>query len=789
MKMCKKAISLAVMFAFLVSTVCIPAVFAAPIEGVVEPTGDERVVISFVDDQGTELTSFTAGQEAYMVVSLKNVSTFASFNMEVDASNMTFVGTKSDITALFAEDSAMSKFEIPTNVMKEVTSTHAQLSVSKDISKPELNGINKKAPYENFGEVRDVDLLKIEVKVNDGLADGTSVGVTPTLSEVRIGEASRSGAPVNSNIPMEGGTLTVGAAGPVVTYEYELSFAGGTSEFATDAEAEAAVIVTKKTLTDGEVTASEDVTDEATSIAAENGTVTVVIDGETLTIPYTITQAVTTYDNFNVTLTENNFRTDVTDDVILSYLTVTAEKLVDGVSEGTVTVPASGYEVKVTRDTDAMTGEVVVTFKDVYAAGGEMTANFTLYEDVEYVNYNATMDPEKFPDGVDEATILAAVKVTADKMVNDKFVATESIDNSECTISVDDTTRKITVTFPDGSGKVLSYKVGDQITLEVKANAEEVAVGETITATVYADGIDPDILVSGGKIKVTYENVAFVSADGGAGYTVLDADTSTAGEVVVDFSFSGEAGRNPGNELFKLTFDTAASTAGTVAAIEVVEAVDGTLETIEGDDFGPLNAYYGNPVEVDIVEIPTTGSVNAAFKISTLGSVSDAADKFIDGLTVTDADGAAVELDSTVSVDNNHKTINITNLRLPAGTYTITLDVAGYTKAAVEVTVAFDAENNVFTVTGGTTYENGQPLNTIYAGDNNRAENALSENIIDMDDVANVIGAYGDAVSDVYDIYTADGAGTINRYDVGTVVYNFELLKGQKVGADGLLAE
>ena len=138
----------------------------------------------------------------------------------------------------------------------------------------------------------------------------------------------------------------------------------------------------------------------------------------------------------------------------------------------------------------------------------------------------------------------------------------------------------------------------------------------------------------------------------------------------------------------------------------------------------------------------------------------------------------------TLGADNvvvTEKKVELKDLEVGEGVYKVSLGVPGYTKAEVEIKVAYDAESNTMKVDYGTI----TGKEAIYAGDVN------GDGVIDAVDYAALVAKIGQAVSENKncDLYTKDGETVINLNDVITMVYEFETYFGKSFSTSGLILE
>lgn len=542
--------------------------------------------------------------------------------------------------------------------------------------------------------------------------------------------------------------------------------------------------------TDYEVTITPD-TDPLTT-GDYTATVTAVAGGkladvtiENSTIGFKVADAVYTYKNYAIKYDQTEF--NATDSVadIAAKVKVVADKY-----EGETLVKAeepiapTNYIFDIDKD-----GKITITFKadSIHSGAPDLTGNVTLKDVIEYRNVKATMSTRMFPAGTTDDTIKGALTIVADKYVNNVLDGAEqsALPADEYTVAIDtvDTNNKtVKITYSEKCISVADAYKEFAVAVGINANAKitlspagTVSKDENFTAEISVEGL--------GTNKV-YAAEIKISADKGTGSGTLVSFTPAAGyykysENMADGTVTviRDTSETAGNILGTFTIKAAA-----VKDAEIVVKVEKLkLTTVEGDDIANLPSFTGDEKRIIVTEVvvPTTAKINASFNIQTLGDVASAADKFKAGLKVTKGTDAV-----TLGADNvvvTEKKVELKDLEVGEGVYKVSLGVPGYTKAEVEIKVAYDAESNTMKVDYGTI----TGKEAIYAGDVN------GDGVIDAVDYADLVAKIGQAVSENKncDLYTKDGETVINLNDVITMVYEFETFFGKSFSTSGLILE
>lgn len=528
----------------------------------------------------------------------------------------------------------------------------------------------------------------------------------------------------------------------------------------------------------------------------ENGFVTVTLIGKlaglTLDpadgkINFAVTPDTIEYKDYVIEFEGGNttFLATATDDDIKGKMTVKADKYVNGSKTVTEEVAPANFESVVI---DRSTGLVTVTLKagEPYN-GGTASATITLKDVIEYRNVKATMSTRMFPAGTTDDTIKGALTIVADKYVNNVLDGAEqsALPADEYTVvidTVDANNKTVKITYLEKCISVADAYKEFAVAVGINANAKitlspagTVSKDENFTAEISVEGL--------GTNKV-YAAEIKISADKGTGSGTLVSFTPAAGyykysENMADGTVTviRDTSETAGNILGTFTIKAAA-----VKDAEIVVKVEKLkLTTVEGDDIANLPSFTGDEKRIIVTEVvvPTTAKINASFNIQTLGDVASAADKFKAGLKVTKGTDAV-----TLGADNvvvTEKKVELKDLEVGEGVYKVSLGVPGYTKAEVEIKVAYDAESNTMKVDYGTI----TGKEAIYAGDVN------GDGVIDAVDYADLVAKIGQAVSENKncDLYTKDGETVINLNDVITMVYEFETFFGKSFSTSGLILE
>ena len=528
----------------------------------------------------------------------------------------------------------------------------------------------------------------------------------------------------------------------------------------------------------------------------ENGYVTVTLKGEfagkELTpldgkLIFGVTPDTTEYKDYVIEFEGGNttFLATATDDEIKAKMTVKADKYVNGSKTGTEEVAPANFESVVI---ERSTGLVTVTLKAGEPYNGEtVTATITLKDVIEYRNVKATMSTRMFPADATDDTIKGALTIVADKYVNNVLDGAEqsALPADEYTVAIDtvDANNKtVKITYLEKCISVADAYKEFAVAVGINANAK---ITLSPAGTVNKDeNFTAEISVEGLGTNKVYAAEIKISADKGTGSGTLVSFTPAAGyykysENMADGTVTviRDTSETAGNILGTFTIKAAA-----VKDAEIVVKVEKLkLTTVEGDDIANLPSFTGDEQRIIVTEVvvPTTAKINASFNIQTLGDVASAADKFKAGLKVTKGTDAV-----TLGADNvvvTEKKVELKDLEVGEGVYKVSLGVPGYTKAEVEIKVAYDAESNTMKVDYGTI----TGKEAIYAGDVN------GDGVIDAVDYADLVAKIGQAVSENKncDLYTKDGEAVINLNDVITMVYEFETYFGATITSAGLIVE
>lgn len=528
----------------------------------------------------------------------------------------------------------------------------------------------------------------------------------------------------------------------------------------------------------------------------ENGYVTVTLKGEfagkELTpldgkLIFGVIPDTTEYKDYVIEFEGGNttFLATATDDDIKGKMTVKADKYVNGSKTGTEEVAPANFESVVI---ERSTGLVTVTLKAGEPYNGEtVTATITLKDVIEYRNVKATMSTRMFPADATDDTIKGALTIVADKYVNNVLDGAEqsALPADEYTVAIDtvDANNKtVKITYLEKCISVADAYKEFAVAVGINANAK---ITLSPAGTVNKDeNFTAEISVEGLGTNKVYAAEIKISADKGTGSGTLVSFTPAAGyykysENMADGTVTviRDTSETAGNILGTFTIKAAA-----VKDAEIVVKVEKLkLTTVEGDDIANLPSFTGDEQRIIVTEVvvPTTAKINASFNIQTLGDVASAANKFKAGLKVTKGTDAV-----TLGADNvvvTEKKVELKDLEVGEGVYKVSLGVPGYTKAEVEIKVAYDAESNTMKVDYGTI----TGKEAIYAGDVN------GDGVIDAVDYADLVAKIGQAVSENKncDLYTKDGEAVINLNDVITMVYEFETYFGATITSAGLIVE
>ena len=492
-------------------------------------------------------------------------------------------------------------------------------------------------------------------------------------------------------------------------------------------------------------------------------------------LTFTVTPATITYKNYAMSFEDDVkvFDATVTDDAIKAKIKVTADRYADDVL--TVTgeeIASSNYDITI----DRATGEVKVTFKGTtHGAAAELTDTITLNDVIEMRNITAAMSTRMFAAGTAEDTIKAAVSVKADKYVNN-VLDTENVDldTADYTVTVDTTAKTVTVEYAAKYSKandVFTIAIGVNanaaITLgggTVEGSVYKVEKGTDLTATINIEGLGSSDKIYGAELTFSTDKGTIKAQTIGTGYGLVGTAPAYP-SVSATVKLAKDTTDNATKTLITFTIDTSALNDGDVITVKTESL---KLSTVDGGDIAELPSFAGEEKTATVSEVvvPTTADISASFNIKTLGDIASAAARFTGAMTVTNKDtGAAVDATGKISLDAANKKVELKDLTVGAGTYTVKVAVPGYTTAQVDIVVAYDEASNTMKVTGGTT-----GAESIYAGD------VSGNNVIDADDYATLVGAFGTAVSgnEKFDLYVADSDSTINLNDIITMVYEFE---------------
>lgn len=646
-------------------------------------------------------------------------------------------------------------------------------------------------------------------KTVDGVASEEVVAVPTDIGYVTLGRSATSNE-VSIFVYFKGTnieSITLGFTDIPAVYS-NIKAVLTTAEFANNTPADTVKSAVKVTATKTEgviVTDNVDMalgTDYEVAIdgnpanVTENGFVTVTLIGKlaglTLDpadgkINFAVTPDTIEYKDYVIEFEGGNttFLATATDDEIKAKMTVKADKYVNGSKTGTEEVAPANFEnVHIDRET----GLVTVTLKAGEPYNGEtVTATITLKDVIEYRNVKATMSTRMFPAGTTDDTIKGALTIVADKYVNNVLDGAEqsALPADEYTVAIDtvDANNKtVKITYLEKCISVADAYKEFAVAVGINANAK---ITLSPVGTVNKDeNFTAEISVEGLGTNKVYAAEIKISADKGTGSGTLVSFTPAAGyykysENMADGTVTviRDTSETAGNILGTFTIKAAA-----VKDAEIVVKVEKLkLTTVEGDDIANLPSFTGDEKKITVTEvvIPTTAKINASFNIQTLGDVASAADKFKAGLKVTKGTDAV-----TLGADNvvvTEKKVELKDLEVEAGVYKVSVDVPGYTKAEVEIKVAYDAESNTMKVDYGTI----TGKEAIYAGD------VDGNGSINAKDYADLVAKIGQAVSENKncDLYTKDGEAVINLNDVITMVYEFETYFGATITSAGLIVE
>lgn len=452
-----------------------------------------------------------------------------------------------------------------------------------------------------------------------------------------------------------------------------------------------------------------------------------------------------------------------------SLITVEGVKTYEGGREEFIDVT---NDVIVTVDKEANT--ITVAWKDGSAYAGYDILNnvisVTFNDVITYANATATMSKTSFADDATDDAILAFLTVTVEKLVNgvkeDGFVA-------DYMATVDKVNNKVIVEFDDEYGiedkeVAITFYSSDAVVLKV-VGGEGVTAGEVeesdgeFKAIVKVEGLDTRVLYDAdlaiSASAGVLEEVAVVT---GSGYNVLPG-AAIAGNVWTGTIYKGIEAVDLANGLLVVTVNTDGLADGTVIEVKVDSA---TLRMVEGLDFVAIdNTTEVLEVEVNAfvrnVEDVTLNDVE--IDIVTLGPVTDA--KFVDGVSLTAADGTEIDLTGKVTLNGTNRSIVIDDVALAVSDtenvvkYTLKVEVAGYTTIESEIVVSYNGvATNDWTVTD--TLADAK----IYAADVTGDDNTIA-----ADDYSDVVAMYNQTAA--FDIYEGNG---ININDISTTVYMYD---------------
>ncbi|MBE7045862.1 MAG: hypothetical protein E7396_00420 [Ruminococcaceae bacterium] len=240
---------------------------------------------------------------------------------------------------------------------------------------------------------------------------------------------------------------------PVVSYRYEATwkaenaFDYGTSEAAILSKVE----VKKYTTTDGVEDAGEVIT-EGISATAADGVVTITIDGvDPIILNYTIIDKVEYKNPTAVAATEYDY-VDFVDNMagIEEGVVVAVEKWVNDAKDSDVDlVNGEDFRATATLKDNENAGSISIEFLGEYADLSVEDIEFTLTNaPITFENVEACLTQTQFHESVDEATVKAALKITADK-VEGRLPAVVGISLPEVCyeVTVDLVAKKVTVAY------------------------------------------------------------------------------------------------------------------------------------------------------------------------------------------------------------------------------------------------------------------------------------------------------------------------------------------------------
>lgn len=627
--------------------------------------------------------------------------------------------------------------------------------------------------------VADTDYVVNVTKSTD--ANTATVNVTFPASGKLSGTAAKEYTVTFTDVPVEWSNVV--AAFTTSTFANNTAAADVKAAVKVTATKTVGVIVTNNVSLTLDTDYTVTIDGDPTNVTAD-GFVTVALIGDlagkALTpadgkLTFTVTPDTITYENYAMSFEGGvkEFDATVTDDAIKAKIKVTADKKVNGTL--TVTgeeIASSNYDITINRTT----GEVKVTFKGTtHGEAAELTDTITLNDVIEMRNITAAMSTRMFAADATEATIKAAVSVKADKYVNN-VLDTENVDldTADYTVTVDTTAKTVTVEYAAKYSKaddVFTIAIGVSanaaITLgggTVEGSVYKVEKGTDLTATIDIEGLGSSDKIYGAELTFSTDKGTIKAQTIGAGYGLVGtAPAYPSASATV--KLAKDTTDNATKTLITFTIDTSALNDGDVITVKTESL---KLSTVDGGDIAELPSFVGEEKTATVSEVvvPTTADISASFNIKTLGDIASAAARFTGAMTVTNkGTGAAVDATGKISLDAANKKVELKDLTVEAGTYTVKVAVPGYTTAQVDIVVAYDEASNTMKVTGGTT-----GAESIYAGD------VSGNNVIDADDYATLVGAFGTAVSgnEKFDLYVADSDSTINLNDIITMVYEFE---------------
>lgn len=325
-------------------------------------------------------------------------------------------------------------------------------------------------------------------------------------------------------------TYTVAAHVPVVSYRYDATW---TVENAFDYGTPEAVILSKVEVK--KYTTTDGVEDDGVVITtgfgatAEDGVVTITIDGvDPITLEYTIIDKIEYKNPTAVAATEYDY-VDFADNMagIEEGVVVAVEKWVNDAKDSDVDlVNGEDFRATATLKDNENAGSISIEFLGEYADLSVEDIEFTLTNaPITFENVVAVLTQTQFHESVDEATVKAAVKITADK-VEGRLPAVVGISLPEVCyeVTVDLEAKKVTVAYVGTVDiesseldfelipAVITYKnAAASLTNDVFGTAPEAAdiiARLEVKAEMYKDDVYEDV------VEITSENYDVEIGDG-----------------------------------------------------------------------------------------------------------------------------------------------------------------------------------------------------------------------------------------------------------------------------------